>query len=243
MNRATEILIIKSVEQIPTIETIREIPRQKTLKLFFCLSVQKHRKEIGENLKKKLQGFRVGIHAIMPEINIAKLITDEEIENNQGFFEKCAKDYRKLSRELIYKVANKLGVVINPKFPLSTFEPFQTSGQIDNWRYHFHGHHCGFVNTETGQEIEVPLIFGLEFGVLDPYFFSLFIKSTPEYQPLPVAIYDDYADGTRIIEKMLSLGKFEKIPSNIVNHFGVAVADRNKVEIDIYRYSSESGLN
>ena len=239
MNRTTEILTIKSVEQIPTLEIIREIPRQKTLKLIFDPKVQKNREKIGESLKKELFDFQVGIHITEPEINIAKLITDKEIENNQDFFEKCAKDYRKLSSELIYKVADKLEVSINPKFPLLTFKPFQTDkkaiGQVDNWRYYFHGFHCGFENRETGQVIEVPLIFGLEFGDLDPYFFPSFIKSTPKYQPLPVAIYEDYSDGVRINEKMLSLGKFEKIRSNIEHIFGIVVTDREKVEIEVYK--------
>ena len=239
VNRTTEILTIKSVEQIPALETIREIPRHKTLKLIFAPSIQRQRKEIGEMLKEELWGFKVGIHTSEPEINIAKLITDEEIENNQDFFENCAKDYRKLSTELIHKLADKLEVTINPKIPLLTFKPYMTDRgkcePIDGWRYHFHGFHCRFENMETGQEIEVPLVFGLEFGDLDPYFFSLFIKSTPEYQPLPVAIYEDYADGAKINEKMLSLGKFEKIRSNFENHFGIAVADRDKVEIEVYK--------
>jgi len=179
--------------------------------------------------KKELLGFQIGIHTTEPEINIAKLITDREIEDHQDFFVKCAKDYRKLSIELIYKLANKLKVSIHPEFPLLTFKPFLTdkkaSGKIDHWRYSLHGFHCGFNNIETGQEIEVPLTFGLEYGSLDPYFFSLFINSTPEYQPLPVAIYEDYADGSRIIEKMLSLGKFEKIRSNMEQEFGIVVAD------------------
>jgi hypothetical protein len=82
--------------------------------------------------------------------------------------------------------------------------------------------------------MEVPLVFGLEFGDLDPYFFTKFIKSTPSYKPLPVDIFEDYADGVRINEKMISLGKFEKISSNVGNHYGTVVTDRKKVEIKSY---------
>ena len=33
---------------------------------------------------------------------------------------------------------------------------------------------------------------------------------------------------------MLSLGKFERISSNVGNHYGIVVADRQKVEIKSY---------
>jgi hypothetical protein len=80
----------------------------------------------------------------------------------------------------------------------------------------------------------VSLVFGLEFGDLDPYFFTRYIKSTPKYNPMPVEIFEDYADGVQINEKMISLGKFERIGSNVGNHYGVVVADRKEVEIKSY---------
>ena len=55
--------------------------------------------------------------------------------------------------------------------------------------------------SNQGQLIEVPLVFSLEFGDLDPYFFTKYIKSTSDYKPLPVEIYEDYADGVRINEE------------------------------------------
>ena len=78
-------------------------------------------------------------------------------------------------------------------------------------------------------------MFGLEFGDLDPYFFTRFIKSTQNYFPLPIDIYDEYADGVRIIERMLALNKFERITSNIENHTGVVVNDRKKIHIEVYQ--------
>lgn len=235
MTRKTDIISITKIEQIPTIETIKSTPRGRILKIVFEGPLNEQREEIGESLKKKLPGFQVGIHVIESEINIAKLITDIEIEDNQDFFEKCAKDYRLLGEELIFKLVDKLAVTLNKDYPLQTFNLLKQDknrkGKMGDWYYHVHGYHCGFENTKTEQIIEVPLVFGLEFGDLDPYFFSKFIKSTPEYLPLPVEIYEDYADGARINEKMLSLGKFERIHSNIGNNYGTVVKDRKKVEI------------
>ena len=127
---------------------------------------------------------------------------------------------------------------LNKDSPIVTFNELKRdkrqTGKVEDWRYFVHGFHCGFENNNTGQVIEVPLVFGLEFGDLDPYFFTRYIKSTPKYNPLPVDIFEDYADGVRINEKMISLGKFERISSNIGNHYGVVVADRQKVEIKSY---------
>ncbi len=238
MSRATDIIKINSVGQIPTLETIRSIPRERTIKLIFEKEVQSQREAIGQNLKTELVAFQVGIHTIEPEINIAKLITDKEIEENQDFFEQCAKDYRQLGEELLFKLVDKLDLKLNIDFPMETFNELKRDnrqiGKIEDWRYFVHGFHCGFENNKTGQIIEVPLVFGQEFGDLDPYFFSIFIKSTSKYSPLPVEIYEDYADGVRINERMLELGKFERISSNVGNHFGVVVTDRQKVEIKSY---------
>ncbi len=238
MNRTTDIITINSVAQIPTLGTIRSIPRERTIKLVFEKEVQSQREAIGQNLKTELVGFQVGIHTIEPEINIAKLITDKEIEDNQDFFEQCAKDYRQLGEELLHKLVNKLNLKLNKEFPMQTFNELKrdgrSNGKVEGWNYYVHGFHCGFVNIKTKQEIEVPLVFGQEFGDLDPYFFSKFIKSTPKYKPLPVDIFEDYDDGARINERMLSLGKFERISSNVGNHYGIVVADRQKVEIKSY---------
>lgn len=238
LNKTTDIITINSIGQIPSIETILSIPRERTIKLVFEKNIQSKREEIGQKLKKELLNFQVSIHTIEPEINIKKLITDKEIEDNQDFFEQCAKDYRKLGEELLNKLVNKLDLNLNKDFPMQTFNELKrdgrSNGKVEGWNYYVHGFHCGFVNIKTKQEIEVPLVFGQEFGDLDPYFFSKFIKSTPKYKPLPVEIFEDYADGVRINEKMLSLGKFETISSNVGNHYGIVVADRQKVEIISY---------
>lgn len=235
MKRTTNIILISDPGQIPTPETIRTITREQTLRLVFEPGVQNQRETIGQYLQQELADFHIGIHTAEPQINISKLITDKEIEDHQDFFEQCAKDYRQLAGQLLFKLVKKLGVTLNEDFPLDTFYQLMRDkrhiGQLENWKYYFHGFHCGFMNINTGQCIEVPLVFGLEFGDLDPYFFTRYIKSTPAYQPIPVEIFEDYTDGIRINEKMIALGKFERIPSNVGNHFGIVVVDRDRVAI------------
>ena len=120
----------------------------------------------------------------------------------------------KLATDLIHGLAAQLNETIDPENAMHAFGKYKRgrqNGRMDEWNYFLHGADCGFKNVRTVQKMEVYLITSLEFGVLDPFFFVDFIKSTASYQPLPVALYDDYADGHRILEKMVALGRFERI--------------------------------
>ncbi|MDR3026419.1 DUF6896 domain-containing protein [Chryseobacterium sp.] len=196
------------------------------------------REDYGEQLKKYLPHFTIDINSMEPKIEIKKLITKEEIIANQLFFVQCAKDYRKLGEELVSLFFKKKKVKLNKDFPFLAFNYFKgrrtQSGKVGKWRYFLHGYHCYFQNVITKQEIEVPFMFGMEFGDLDPYFFSLYIKSTPEYQPLPITIYENFADGKRILDVMLQLDLLERINSNLETHSGLVIKERDKIEIKIY---------
>ncbi|NHN26117.1 hypothetical protein FIA58_010555 [Flavobacterium jejuense] len=168
-----------------------------------------------------------------------KLLTPEEVETNQIFFEKCALEHRELATKLILELVDFLKIDITNELPYLAFVKYWQkngqSGKMRAWKFFFHGFHCCFENVETDQYIEVPIVFGLEFGDLDPYFFTQYIKSSSAYSPLPVEINNFYEDGVTIIEKMLSLGKYEKINSNWPNHYGIVVKNRpDKVEVILF---------
>ncbi|UKN03801.1 hypothetical protein K6119_09890 [Paracrocinitomix mangrovi] len=208
------------------------------MKVKFGRWIKSKRESIGKKWKSDHPNFQIGIHTVLPEINIVKLITSEEIHNNQDFFEKCAKDYRNLATKLITAFAKEYDITINPELPMDTLRHtnkfgYEPVGEFNGWKYAFHGIHCAFTNKETGQQIEVPLNYGLEFGQLDPYFFVQFIKTTQEYEPIPVKLFCDYADGKRILEEMVELGKFEYINSNWPDEKGVVVKERSKVDVPI----------
>lgn len=238
MERTIHVITAKSIQELPCIDYLRNIPRQKRIKIIFDHSIGYLREDYGKQLKKNLPHFQIGIHSMEPKIEINKLITKEEIIANQLFFVQCAKDYRKLGEELVSLFFEKKKIKLNKDFPFLAFNYLKgrrtQGGKVGKWKYFLHGYHCYFQNIITKQEIEVPFMFGMEFGDLDPYFFSLYIKSTPEYQPLPVTIYEDFADGKRILDVMFQLGLLEQINSNLENHSGLVIKDRNKVEIKIY---------
>jgi len=232
MDRTIEILACDTIGALPSIQQLLAIPRDKALRVIFSPSILPVREEVGAEWKEKLPDFSVGVHRISPEINVKKLITEEEITAHAAFFEQCAKGYRNLATDLIHVLAAQLNESIDPENAMHTFGKYKRgrqNGKMDEWNYFLHGAHCGFKNVRTGQKIEVYLITSLEFGVLDPFFFVDFIKTTASFQPLPVAMYDDYADGHRILEKMVALGIFERIQPLLEGYEEIVVRDRSKV--------------
>ena len=152
---------------------------------------------------------------------------------NQIFFEDCAKEYGELGEKLMKQFANEFEVELIRGRPVKTRnssgkKPYVRSGEMGNWIFSIHGIHCGFRNKETNQQIEVPLNYGEEYGELDPFFFSIFIRTTPKFRPLPVEIYHDFGDGRRILDVMLKIGKFEEIDSIMTRDKGVIVKSRRK---------------
>ncbi len=228
---------ISDIDDFPSVEQIRKVQRGICLKINLVGSAQKHQKKRGEQLRKALPGFSIGIHMNGQEINVKKLMTDEEIAEHQDFFERCAKEYGLLGEKLINQFIVGNDIADHDGFPLKKLNGYignknhETRGRMGDWDYCFHGFHCSFTNRRTKQEIQVPLTYGEEFGELDPYFFSAFIKTTPEFQPLPIQIYDDYGDGKRILDTMYKLGKFEMISSNLAGREGYIVKDRIKKEV------------
>lgn len=218
MARTIETIDIRSVAELPTIDFIRKIPRSKWIRLLFHDAVAHLKTDFGNALTAELPHALVYIHDVAPMINLEQLIPDEEIVANQDFFEQCARDYNELAHTLINKLALMLQVDIRSTDPHRVFIRFYSTdkkqGKLEAWNYYFHGYHCGFKHTQSGQEIEVSIVNGQEFGALDPYFFIRFILSTKRYHPLPFSYYNEYQDGIRVLQKMMDLGRFEQLNAN-----------------------------
>jgi hypothetical protein len=237
LKRTVKKYIIRNPEDLPSEKTICTVTNEYEVLLEFDVDTESYRQSVGERLKEKLTNHLVRIYLKEPFIKISRLISHEEIEANADFFEQCAKDYRDLATKLIYNLAHHLKITLDKDFPWLTLNQVKASkqaGVCNNWNYYRHGFHIQFENNVTGQGIEAPIMFGHDFGELDPYFFSEYITSTPKYHPLPVTIYEPFHDGERILTKMLELGKFESIPSNWPNKQGIVVKDKNKIEVKVF---------
>ncbi len=233
MERETIEIYCKTYHDIPSVERIKQLSRHQRMKVLFSNEIVHDRESIGDKWKKELKNFLIGIPTRLPEISITRLISVEEIIDHNEFFEEYAKDYGMLAKKLITQLAQQLQVEIIPDDPdelICNLMHIQSTTKIfsmDKWRYFVHGYHCRFKHTITGQEIEVPLRYGNNFGALDPYFFTRYINSTPDYYPLPVAIYEDFHDGVRILEIMEKIGKFEKVEGVFKGCYGSIVKDRD----------------
>lgn len=214
---------------------INNLPRCKTLVVKFNDSNEYKRENIGNFLKTKYPNFVIGIHSIEKIINIYRIITDEEIESNLDFFTRCAIDYDKLACSLMYALIKKHNLNVNWQLPIITFNQFhrKTKGKMNGWKYILHGGDFRFENIKTNQIIEANTYCGNQFGALDPLFFSEYILSTLEYQPLPVEIYDECWDGTRILKILLKHGILKEIINN-QGFSSIVLSTNDTSEIKIY---------
>jgi hypothetical protein len=67
----------------------------------------------------------------------------------------------------------------------------------DEWDADDHGEHCHFLNTRTGQIVEAPLY---ETEVVDPYFFAVFVQSTPGHEIAASLIVHPFHDAARMLD-------------------------------------------
>ena len=139
-------------------------------------------------------------------------ISDQDLLTHLDFFITCAKDYQQIASQLINELARHLDIIINSKSPMLSFGFLKNCAdtpaytRMGDWEFQVHGFHCSFKHQITGQCISASLVNGLDYGTLDPLFFIEFIKSTPEYKPLPIAFLDSYTDGVKILNKLLEHG-------------------------------------
>jgi len=104
--RTTDIIIIKSIDQLPAVDEIKSISREKALKLVFKGNTNEQRKRIGQYFVDTLSGFQVLIHTINPELNIVTEREKVEIKSNldlEKIFGKHIEEIKKKSKFNLWK--------------------------------------------------------------------------------------------------------------------------------------------
>lgn len=68
------------------------------------------------------------------------------------------------------------------------------------WSSYVHGEHIRFENASTAQVVEAPIGGPPNPDKVDPYFFSEFVKSTPNHSEVALLIKHDFHDAARMLD-------------------------------------------
>ncbi len=185
-----------SIEALPTVAELRTLADRYDkvfLRFGIALDQSVHTDDAKNALIERLQSglpecfvFNSG-GASLPTptswITIVRAVTTQTVIKNEARLLAALRAFGETATDLITRLAKARGV------ELSCFlhDPFagagEQTGRFDNeCGYRFHGYECLFVNEKTGQRLEVIVVgSGGAWGALDPYFFSQFVSSTPEW--------------------------------------------------------------
>lgn len=160
-------------ESLPSIGELQAIPKAKQI-------VELHYTELPGNYVDTIKSFFT-THLVyhVPQsgyIIITPHIFDEYILEKKPELLACAVAFREDANWLMAKLIEKLGYqMFTPegwKRLLVGNDGRDRNGQLDaTWKYHLHGNHCQFKNTDTGQIVEAQKTNRVEFGFLDGYSF------------------------------------------------------------------------
>jgi hypothetical protein len=165
-----------------------------------------HRRTV-ELLARALPEFRVfesGGDLRFFWISIVHVIPEDRVLAHTESLVRAAREFRRIASDLANTLAKNLNSPVDSlldakiRFPLRKESWSGTLG--GGWEYSFHGMECRFENARTGQVLEVCLNFGDEFGVLDPFFFHEFLRTTPGYEALVAALPNAFHDTARALD-------------------------------------------
>lgn len=89
------------------------------------------------------------------------------------------------------------------------------------WRFCFHGFEYRFEHERTRQVVEVQLGYADEFGVLDPYFFAEFARSTPGLEGVAGLFRDGFHDPDRALQILEERGRLHRVERSLFQGSGL----------------------
>ncbi|MBN9518784.1 hypothetical protein J0H58_09730 [bacterium] len=138
-------------------------------------------------------------------VTVLRVIPTAVVTANAAGFLAAARLFRRTAVSLAHRLAERAGA--RPAHVLDAVLAGHREVELgDGWESGHHGLGTRFENRVTGQVVDVRLNFGAEFGVLDPYFFALFLKTTPGLNPLGRLLRDDFHDAARVLDILAADG-------------------------------------
>jgi hypothetical protein len=88
--------------QLPSLEELKQLPREVELIVVFGSEIAHLRKWFGEQWIAALKDFKIGIHVTEPKIRIQRLVAEEEIVRYKAFLAQCTVDFHVLATDLMF---------------------------------------------------------------------------------------------------------------------------------------------
>jgi hypothetical protein len=148
-------------------------------------------------------------------VTIKRVISEAVVVENADAICAAAREFRRVANQLMARLVAKLNIpravyTTDPLLRVTLGE--RGAGWLGlSWRYGFHGMECRFKNRWSGQVVEVRLGFGDEFGVLDPYFFHIFLRTTRRLAPVAALFKDSFHDPDRAFEILERRGRLKGV--------------------------------
>lgn len=170
-------------------------------------------------LKEKLDEDLHVFDAGGDHITIKRVISEAVVVENSDAICAAAREFRRLANQLMLRLVAKLNIpravyTTDPLLRITLGE--RDAGRLGlSWRYGFHGMECRFENRWSGQVLEVRLGFGDEFGVLDPYFFHIFLRTTRRLAPVAALFEDSFHDPDRALAILEKRGRLKGVTGRL----------------------------
>lgn len=166
-------------------------------------------------------------------VTIKKVVAEEDVLAEADAIVAAALLFRRTATGLMDRLSRKLNIPLAAFYGLE-YRPLlrrgwfwdRWGGRLDShWRYGFHGRQCGFRNGVTGQDVQAEMGFGGEFGVLDPFFFGRFVRTTPGLEGVAALFRDSFHDPLRALVILERQGRLTRITDQVTGRGGLVASE------------------
>ncbi len=214
-------LFCKDITQLPDSGTIERWCRDgEHFVLKFPKNIREEKANIITLLKNQLPEnfsvFNSGGDSESEWITIMPVISRDIIDENEILIRASIADYIDTCNELMNGLETNLNDISNAWNKLldgeasdyvtlfnELMDELETDPKISKaWNIFRHGQHIRFINKNSGQIVEVPVLGISRIIEVDPYFWGHFVESTEKYSSINRLIKDKFHDSARILEHL-----------------------------------------
>ena len=210
---------------------IREIKNLLTKKkeILFLLKEGTFSRKYIRSIQIELPNYLVNEIKWLNKLIIVPSISTKTVLDNLSEFYYCIELFDKTAHHLMKIMAETFDINLSNSdeiYDLKMNRSEKQRGKINSeWRYHFHGKGCSFINIKTEQFLDVQIINGLEYGELDNYFLMKFIQTTKSLKKMSLIINNQSKNLRKVIEVLWNNDYLIELPNGTNNEL---IINRNK---------------